>query len=171
MKRNLYALTFALWCGITNAAELLVPEQFDVLHVNGLPQATSFQRDKVVKLNVGRNDIEMEFNQIYDAEYGDSHDRIRSAPFIVVITVAAENEQWQVQAESPATRREAIRYSKNPVYRLQKIASDGASHNAEVKPVAEKTDQNDALTQLQFWWSQASVEQRQAFLQTILSKP
>lgn len=167
--RPIIFLLFLFFVITGQAAELRVPEQFDLLRVNGQEYKTYFQRTKMLALRLGRNEIEMEFNQIYDAENGDSHDRIRSQPFMVLIEVTADSEVWQLQAQLPETRADALRYSKNPTYQLQKngmaIVISGTTETVDAKTTAE-----DALTMLNLWWAKASVEQRQAFLKEVLSK-
>ncbi len=177
----------SLFCStLLSAAELVVPEQFDLVRVNGEEEKTYFQRIKKVPLQLGKNTIELEFNQIYDAEFGDSHDRIRSKPFTVVVEVSTEQEVWTLLADLPKTRREAVVYAKRPIYTLQNQL--GERHTVTLtpqrplpllsqippapteKPSITTPPPVDVLQMLNYWWQLATPEQKQAFLDSIGDK-
>lgn len=112
-------LASLLWLahGVTMAAELLVPEQFDVLMVNGKEYPATLSRTKTLTLNAGRNVVIIEFDQIYDADFGDSHDRVRSAPFALVFSVAG-TDQLQLTGPELTNGADAKRYANAPTVQL-----------------------------------------------------
>jgi len=169
--------------GAVAAAELQIPEQFDVLVVNGEEASSSFSRTKILSLPAGRNVVIVEYDQIFDADFGDSHDRIRSAPFALVFT-AAETDRLRVTAAQPKSGADARLYAKKPAVQLLNDAGKAVAMeqlpvtelagalviNSPPAPVA--TSQTiiapaDALQMLSYWWQQATPEQRAAFLQEI----
>ncbi len=81
---KLLQLLICLLATPLGAAELQVPEPFDVLAANGKEISSSLQRKKVLPLQPGRNVIVLEYDQLFDAVYGDSHDRIQSKPFALI---------------------------------------------------------------------------------------
>lgn len=168
--RHLLCSVFFFFSIAGQAAELQVPEQFDLLRVNGQEYKTYFQRTKTVALHLGRNEIEMEFNQLYDAEHGDSHDRIRSKPFTVSVEVENDSDVWQLHAAPPESRADALSYSKNPTYLLQKNGRPLPINKVTTETTVSLSTNEDAFAMLNLWWAKASVEQRQAFLKEVLSK-
>ncbi|MFN4292328.1 MAG: DUF2057 family protein [Permianibacter sp.] len=99
------------------AAELLVPEPFDVLQVNDAAFGATLQREKRLTLAPGRHVIVLEYDQIFDADFGDSHDRIASKPFALVLTVADESV-LTVQDPQLRSGDEARRYANAPTLRV-----------------------------------------------------
>ena len=196
---------------LAQAAELVVPEAFDVLQVNDAPFGASLQREKRLTLAPGRHVIVLEYDQIFDADFGDSHDRISSKPFALVLTVTDESV-LTVQDPKLTSGTDARRYAKAPTLRVfdatnrefpvqvQSVQSVGdvfvtptaaatpapvaaisatpatlttpATTAMPATPVtAEKGTppaSTDPLQQLQYWWQQATPEQRAAFLQQIV---
>lgn len=229
MIRNvecLFLLVASLLLAPAQAAELKVPEPFDVLSVNGADYSAILQTEKTLTLQPGRNVIILEYDQIFDADFGDSHDRIRSAPFALVFDLGTHKELRIVDPKLESGT-EARRYASAPKVQLQDqnhqpVANqllsvrelDGvllvnnptsastvttqaaspqtttaavapvsatasvaatpavsATQTAPAKP-APATDAPanapDALNMLNFWWQQATPEQRAAFLQNIV---
>ncbi|HEX4910550.1 MAG TPA: DUF2057 family protein [Permianibacter sp.] len=196
---------------LAQAAELVVPEAFDVLQVNDAPFGASLQREKRLTLAPGRHVIVLEYDQIFDGDFGDSHDRIRSKPFALVLTVTNE-AVLTVQNPNLTNGTEARRYAKAPTLRVfdaanrelpiqvQSVQSVGegfvtpttaatpapatlatptptaipatpVTASAPAPATAEKSTSpasTDPLQQLQYWWQQATPEQRAAFLQQIV---
>ncbi|NQD38466.1 DUF2057 domain-containing protein [Permianibacter sp. IMCC34836] len=118
-KHLLTALLLAAWLhpGLALAGELQVPEQFDVLMVNGKEFPATLSRTKTVALSTGRNVVIIEFDKIYDADYGDSHDRVHSAPFALVFNAAA-TDQLQLFGPELNSGADAKRYVKAPTVQL-----------------------------------------------------
>lgn len=100
------------------AAELRVPEPFDVLIVNGEEYSSGLKSQKTVALKVGRNVVILEYDQIFDADYGDSHDRIKSAPVALVFEVTADAVLSLVDPKLQSNT-EARRYAKAPQLQLR----------------------------------------------------
>ncbi len=111
-------LLLALFSLPLTAAELLVPEPFNVLAVNGKEGFSSMQRLKRVPLQTGSNVIVLEFDQLFDASYGDSHDRIRSKPFALSL-VAQAGDQLTLDDPKLQTGDEARRWVATPALRVQ----------------------------------------------------
>ena len=193
---------------LAQAAELVVPEAFDVLQVNDAPFGASLQREKRLTLAPGRHVIVLEYDQIFDADFGDSHDRISSKPFALVLTVTDESV-LTVQDPKLTSGADARRYAKAPTLRVfdatnrefpvqvQSVQSVGdvfvtptaaatpapvaaisatpATLTTPAMPATPVTAEKgtppastDPLQQLQYWWQQATPEQRAAFLQQIV---
>ena len=198
---------------LAQAAELVIPEPFDVLQVNDAPFGATLQREKRLTLAPGRHVIVLEYDQIFDADFGDSHDRIESKPFALVLTVAEESV-LTVQDPQLRSGDEARRYANAPTLRVfdqarrelavqvlpvqavgdafvtpaaaaptPPAAAPAASHTPAIAPIAAPSTtpatastpakpasaiSNDPLQQLQYWWQQATPEQRAAFLQQIV---
>ncbi len=217
MKTALMKTTWLarLWAGaaacllmapnLLQAAELIIPEQFDVLSVNGADYPFTIGLTKTVQLEPGRNVVVLEYDKIYDAVYGDSHDRIKSAPFGVVLHV---NTTDKLRLEGPHfdTGTEARRYAKSPtvtvlnaeqkavtvqlvpvqqigdalvtktesVVKAESAATAApastslASAPATTAPTTASKPAINALDMLNYWWQQATPEQRAAFLQGIV---
>jgi len=187
---------------LAQAAELVIPEPFDVLQVNDAPFGATLQREKRLTLAPGRHIIVLEYDQIFDADFGDSHDRIESKPFALVLTVAEESV-LTVQDPQLRSGDEARRYANAPTLRVfdqarrelaVQVLPVQAVGDAFVTPAAAAPTppaavaaapstapatastpakpasaiSNDPLQQLQYWWQQATPEQRAAFLQQIV---
>lgn len=187
---------------LAQAAELVIPEPFDVLQVNDAPFGATLQREKRLTLAPGRHVIVLEYDQIFDADFGDSHDRIESKPFALVLTVAEESV-LTVQDPQLRSGDEARRYANAPTLRVfdqarrelaVQVLPVQAVGDAFVTPAAAAPTppaavaaapsaapatastpakpasaiSNDPLQQLQYWWQQATPEQRAAFLQQIV---
>lgn len=187
---------------LAQAAELVIPEPFDVLQVNDTPFGATLQREKRLTLAPGRHVIVLEYDQIFDADFGDSHDRIESKPFALVLTIAEESV-LTVQDPQLRSGDEARRYANAPTLRVfdqarrelaVQVLPVQAVGDAFVTPAAAAPTppaavaaapsaapatastpakpasaiSNDPLQQLQYWWQQATPEQRAAFLQQIV---
>lgn len=217
----------SLWAGVAacllmvpnllQAAELIIPEQFDVLSVNGADYPFTIGLEKTVQLQPGRNVVVLEYDKIYDAVYGDSHDRIKSAPFGVVLHVQA-NDKLRLDGPAFDNGTDARRYAKSPTVtvhnaeqktvavqlvpvqqigealvakteglaKTENVAPTPSPTNAEsasmtaskamvstasavaATPAADGKPAINALDMLNYWWQQATPEQRAAFLQGIV---
>lgn len=102
---------------LAQAAELVIPEPFDVLQVNDAAFGATLQREKRLTLAPGRHVIVLEYDQIFDADFGDSHDRIESKPFALVLTIAEESV-LTVQDPQLRSGDEARRYANAPTLRV-----------------------------------------------------
>lgn len=103
---------------VVDAAELVVPEPFDVLSVNGKEFGNRLQSIKRLPLQVGRNVVVLEYDQIFDARFGDSHDRIQSAPFTLVFD-ADENATLTLADPGLTDADNARAYAKQPALQLR----------------------------------------------------
>ena len=220
MKSRLLALCL-LFCpgllhaGQAHASQLQVPEQFDVLVVNGEEFPFTIGLSKTVPLIAGRNVIVLEYDKIFDAVYGDSHDRVKSAPFAVTFSASA-GDMLVLHGPEFDTGTEAKRYAKAPTVQIRNAAQQSVA--VQLVPVKEVGDMlvanvaaasaptpviapaiipataptpaiasgsaaaaktvaipsappagaHNALEQLNYWWQQATPEQRAAFLQSIV---
>lgn len=117
---------------LAQAAELVIPEPFDVLQVNDAAFGATLQREKRLTLAPGRHVIVLEYDQIFDADFGDSHDRIESKPFALVLTVADESV-LTVQDPQLRSGDEARRYAKAPSLRVFDQAK--REHTVQLLPV------------------------------------
>ena len=198
-----FLLVMGLLANTVMAAQLIVPEAFDVLSVNGVEQGMSLMRKKAIALQPGQNVIVLEYDEIFDSEINDSHDSIRSQPYALVFTIGA-NQDLRLHSPGIKSREQAESYAKAPTFRVETLSGPRVEYQAfpakdlslatsqpltTVAPpvttpppgktprmpyVTESSSnstnnpaQPDALQLLQFWWSQATPEQRQQFLQQI----
>jgi uncharacterized protein len=131
---QILGMLLALLFAQAQAAELRVPEAFDVLIVNGSEYGASLKSNKTVALISGRNVVIVEYDQIFDAEFGDSHDRIRSAPIALVFEASSDAVLTLVDPKLKSNA-EARQYAKAPTLQLRDAKQDPVT--AQQLPVRE----------------------------------
>lgn len=191
MKKIIVSVLLFLLPTTSFAAKLLVPAEFSVLRVNGEEFSTSFiLQDTEVNLTTGQNVLVLKYNDIFEDDLDDSHQTIKSEPFIILFSVASNNS-LKFSFAKPIDKSAAKEFSKKPVVNI--IASNGnklavinqslATYNDQamqetilrkqkmVKQSLDTGDQTthsktgpDNLAMLKYWWSQASDIEKQEFL-------
>ncbi|QBY05812.1 DUF2057 domain-containing protein [Thalassotalea sp. HSM 43] len=180
-----------LFSSALSATELVVPDTFSVLRVNGEEHSTSFfARESKVTLEPGQNVVVLKYSELFDDDMEDHHTTIRSKPFILLFSIAGD-EQLTFSYTKPIDSDSAKLFAKDP--QVQLIDSQGkaiamvnqslASYEDEVMretmnrrqqivkkslqseqaPVANQSPQS--LSMLKYWWQQASQQDKEAFLQ------
>jgi uncharacterized protein YccT (UPF0319 family) len=179
------------------AAELEIPEAYDLISVNGEEKSgLNLLKTKTVPLNAGRNVIVLEYDELYDSDYGDAFDHVKSQPWALILE-ADPKQDYRLQSPALDDKHAAQRYAKNPVFTMHDAAARPVAITAvparELAPASaapatvasqssaapatpgEKTGAAtktpDPLAMLQYWWAQASAEQRAAFRQQLQAEP
>ncbi|NMP31432.1 DUF2057 domain-containing protein [Thalassotalea sp. M1531] len=208
MKLFYFFVLFTLSFSCT--AELLFPEQYQVLKVNGKDYSGSFfSSESRVELTNTKQVILYRYNELFDDTDNDDHTKIKSEPFVLII----EGTQQRLRVIEPNNLdiQQARTYALNPVLdirgqsgqvishtiaslidfeqsqyqravnknliRLEQPSSALVDENVVNQPKPLKNDslekanqpikaQNSrALSMLNYWWQQASEQERQQFLQ------
>ncbi len=126
------------------AAELRVPEAFDVLQINGREFSLSLQREKKIPLQAGINEVTLEYDQIFDRPGSESHDRFVSAP-ITLRFVSDGTQDLRVQARVPERHEDAAAFARAPQLQLQTLSGTPVSLLAAV-PVAAPAPSGSTVT-------------------------
>ena len=101
---------------IANAATLTVPEAFDVLSVNGVEQAAfSLAKEKRLALQVGRNVVVLEYDEIFDSQLNDSHESVRSQAYALIFEISDESELI-LHSPDVTDLASAKQYAKHPKF-------------------------------------------------------
>jgi uncharacterized protein YccT (UPF0319 family) len=169
--------------GSLSSNQLIIPEAFDVIKVNGEKSKTFiFSNNRKIKLKQGRYSIELRYVDFYDQGF-DDFEKVISEPFLLHFNYDG-NGDLTTDFKKPESIAEAKKYAENPQLKiLQK--SGGALENQNLsqlnelkkaenikpkpkKAQAQKDDDKMALEQLRLWWGRANLEQRQRFIKEIL---
>lgn len=182
-------LSLALLCSLLPGklfpSQLIIPEAFDVIKVNGKKNKTFlFSNNRKIKLEKGSYQIELRYQDFYDKSF-DDFEKITSEPFIISFDYDGQ-EDLTTNFIKPKTISEAKTFAENPnlkilkksgapfVSKVQKgpttpTKAKSRSPNNPQKPSTQTAEKNSsALTQLQYWWKKANLEQRQQFMKEIL---
>ncbi len=211
VSQLLICLSLTLLGTQTVSAEALlkIANAFNIKAVNGTLYSSGFiNQDRSLKLNAGLNLIVIEYEEVFDSDYDDSFEIVKSSPFLLKIYLE-NNQQYQQRFLKPSDVKAAKRYSLNPIFdiitvagkkqsqqsvkfELDALASDQTSfilektktssnttinlshsNNQNKDPLSQLnnkniqlTPQTNALKMLDYWWLQASPEERRIFLET-----
>ncbi|NRB42664.1 MAG: DUF2057 family protein [Pseudomonadales bacterium] len=196
MKLYLSILMFACIFSVqllaenTNTAvKIKVPEELDVLYINGEKQRQFlFGKKSEIEARTGLNRVVLRYKAFWGDD--DDFDKVVSPAFMLQFTVKQgvdyrlelpvinDVEQAKTYAKSATALLYAqhnraiidvkISYHLDEKSMLQQMTVvEGSNETDGVKDLVKYSD-NDALKQLGFWWQQASDVQRQQFLQSVL---
>jgi len=83
------------------AVQLVVPDVYQLIKVNGESISSNFfSSETVVDLKIGRNTVILRYSELFEDDDNDDHETIKSAPQIVVFTIA-KNEINKYSLISP----------------------------------------------------------------------
>ncbi|QDP01155.1 DUF2057 domain-containing protein [Thalassotalea sp. PS06] len=172
-----------------NAAELNIPDTFEVLQVDGEKQSKSFfTKSTTLDLEPGQHVIEIQYSEMFEHDSEDHHETVRSQPFVLIFDVTTEDiklthaEQLGIDearqfAKSPQV--ELMTEAGNPVevqqltqkqyqqdllsieqQRRQQVVQQSLSDD----PSEFREQGPDAVEMLEYWWEQATDAERQEFI-------
>ncbi|WP_068545245.1 DUF2057 domain-containing protein [Thalassotalea crassostreae] len=194
IKSFYLSFTLLVFSTVVSAAQLVVPEDFEVLRLNGEEFSTSLlAKSTTLELPPGQNVLVLKYSQMFDDDMEDHHITIKSKPFILLFSVS--NEKSLTFSYPKQTDGELARvYAKSPDIKildsqnraLGVINQSLSSYNDSVmketlnrrqeivkKSLADKDGEEfeaigpDELSMLKYWWQQASEQDKQLFLQHI----
>lgn len=179
------------------AETIYFPEELIPLQVDDKKIENSFFSSvDELELEPGTYRLQLKYSDLYDVG-ADDHSVVKSEPFWVKLTVA-QGQDYDVVFKRAATVEAAELFAEAPVVRLQAkgkklsepmpsvaaasvpapekvivpasavIAPDPAQPTAPVSPA--NAGSVSAASMLDFWWQQASEQERQAFLQKVTKK-
>ncbi|MDG1731569.1 MAG: DUF2057 family protein [Thalassotalea sp.] len=191
MKKFFVSLLLALLPLSSFAAKLLIPAEFSVVRVNGEEFSSSFiLQETEVNLTTGQNVLVLRYNELFKGDIDDSQQTIKSESFILLFSVANDND-LKFSFAKPIDKSAAQEFSKKPVVnildrngsKLAVINQSLSRYNDQVmqetmmrrqevvKKSLESGDQTtftktgpNNLTMLKYWWSQASDMDKQEFI-------
>jgi uncharacterized protein len=104
---------------------LTIPEDFNVLYVDGQKTQSSFfsPGGAELKLAPGEHRVVMIYDQFFES--GDDTNRIKSAPFMLSFVIE-QTADVELQFTAPKTLDAAREFAKNPQVELHKISSQSA---------------------------------------------
>lgn len=176
----------------TYAVELVIPEEFVVIRVNGEEYSASLlSSETLVDLNVGQNVLVLKYAEMFDDDTEDHHITIKSKPFILLFSVAQSTNlvfSYPKQSDSEVARQ----YASNPTVdivdskgnKLAIINQSLANYNDTIMKetitrrqqiVRKSLEDNDkgqfiktgpqTTEMLKYWWQQASEKEQNEFLE------
>ncbi|REL27173.1 DUF2057 domain-containing protein [Thalassotalea euphylliae] len=179
-------LLLSLFASTTLAKNVIFPEEYEVLKVNGEKYRSGFfDTEHVIPLSTGRHVILYRYKELFEEEDGDGHVTIRSDHQVLVINKQAADiyiEKPQHHAE-----KQARAYAKKPKLVLsskgqqtvdystfalaefeqqqyQSVLDAPVSANQEINTKSnQETRASRALEMLNYWWHQASAQEKAAF--------
>ncbi|TRX56659.1 DUF2057 domain-containing protein [Thalassomonas sp. M1454] len=190
----IFTLILALLPVTSYAANLLIPAEFSVLRVNGEEFSSSFiQTDTKLELNTGQNVVVLKYAEIFEDDFDDSHQTIKSEAFILLFSVANQQD-LKFSYTKPKDKEQAKAFSKKPIVNIHtksgsklalinqslstyndQVMQETISRRQEVvKQSLEVDDQTtftktgpDNLAMLKYWWAQASDSEKKEFLKQL----
>lgn len=191
MKKTIISVLLALLPMTSFAAKLLIPAEFSVVRVNGEEFSTSLiLQDTELNLTTGQNVLVLKYKERFEDDLDDSHQIIGSESFILLFSVASNND-LKFSYAKPINKSAAQEFSKKPVvnildsngsklavinqalssYHDQVMQETIVRRQEVVKKSLESGDQTtftktgpDNLAMLKYWWSQASDVEKQEFI-------
>lgn len=176
------------------AAELIVPEEFEVVRLNGEEySAPFFSSATELYLPAGQNVLVLRYKELFDDDTEDHHITVKSKPFILLFSVGKE-EKLKFSYPKQTDGEGAQQFAKAPSVRLVKsngsavpiITQSLATYNdtvmketlsrrqAIVKQNLSEDDKGQfnqtgpqSLPMLKYWWQQASEKEQKQFLNFI----
>jgi uncharacterized protein YccT (UPF0319 family) len=177
-------------------ATLVVPEALDILKVDNTKYSGKLFSlgDKTVKLGPGLHRIVVEYEVIWDIST-DEHERVWSEPFQIAF-VAEAGKQYYIKVPAFTYLKQAQKYADKPEIKIidrstnQVVAAQvlyqeedvnllkfkqpagsvvaaPSANAASFQQTAPVTTGNMPLQMLEYWWSQASEQQRKHFIESI----
>ncbi|KZW99991.1 hypothetical protein JL49_14010 [Pseudoalteromonas luteoviolacea] len=188
-KISIFGVLLALFSGISVSGEVKFPEELLPLQVNNTEiEHSFFNKVRTLELPTGVHRIKVKYSDLFELDY-DEHEVVDSAPFWVEVELGEGD--YQVRFEEIEDVEQARRFAKSPSIWLQAKLGETVSAKSVIQrasqpvaPIKVAVAQNsvipttsqstapaagrpDAAAMLEFWWQQASPEQRAAFLATI----
>ncbi|TQF72464.1 DUF2057 domain-containing protein [Pseudoalteromonas luteoviolacea] len=188
-KISIFGVLVALFSGISVSGEVNFPEELLPLQVNDKEiEHSFFNKVRTLDLPAGTHRIKVKYSDLFELDY-DEHEVVDSDPFWVEVEL--QDEDYQVRFEAIDDVEQARLFAKSPTIWFQAEQGQAVS----TKPVTQQTSkpitpvkvavthntaspvtsskpaptagQPDAVAMLEFWWQQASPQQRAAFLEAI----
>ena len=179
-------LLFLLFNSNASAKELVFPEEYEVLKVNGEKYRSGFfDTEHVIPLPIGRHVILYRYKELFEEEDGDGHVTIRSDHHVLVINKQAADiyiDEPQNHSEKKAREyakkptlvlsskgQETIEYSTFALaefeqQQYQSVLDSPVSVNKQVNTKGnQEVDTSRALEMLNYWWQQANAQEKAAF--------
>ncbi|TLU68065.1 DUF2057 domain-containing protein [Thalassotalea litorea] len=189
MKAILGSL-FVLFSLATQAAQLTIPDTFEVLSVDGEEQSKSyFTKETTLDLASGKHAVQIQYREMFEHDTEDHHETVRSAPFVLIFTVNG-NDALQLNHPQQLGIEAARAYAKSPQVKL--VDANGDPVRAE--QLSQKQYQQDLMSlqqqkrqqvvkqslsddpgefrphgpdtveMLEYWWELATDSERQEFI-------
>ncbi len=119
MHKAIAALLFAVSPTLF-AAELQIPLEFEFVAINGKDVKNNFfSHNGSEPLQVGTNKVALVYNDLIRDNIGDSHSKIKSAPFVVTFDAQAD-QNYQLQAAIEIDNvKTARQFAQDPQVRIQ----------------------------------------------------
>lgn len=193
-KISIFGIFIALYSGISVAGEVNFPEELLPLQVNDREiEHSFFNKVRQLELPAGVHRIKVKYSDLFELDY-DEHEVVNSKPFWVEVTI--KDRDYQVRFESIEDVEQARAFAKSPKIWLQPQKGDTVAakrvkaqiaaapmpvvrepvptvvkahsqKESSTDHVAPRAGKPDAVSMLEFWWQQATPEQRTAFLMSI----
>jgi len=114
LKTCLLFLIYAISSALNAQSKLLIPEEFNVISVNGSPVSSSLlQSNHNIILHQGFNKIAIEYEAVFDSENEDHFDIIKSDVFIIDFYIN-KNDQYRARYLKQSNTKAARQFAKNP---------------------------------------------------------
>lgn len=185
MPKSLLAFTlFSFLTGNLLSNQLVIPEAFEVIKVNGKKNKTFlFSNNRKIKLEKGSYSIELKYLDFYDQGF-DDFEKIFSERFFLNFEYDGHGD-LTTDFKKPESISEAKKFAANPRLKILKesgVAIPSKIQNKAIpikasapspKAIPEKIQSDSlsepsAIVQLRYWWKKATLEQRQQFMKEIL---
>ncbi|AOT06480.1 DUF2057 domain-containing protein [Pseudoalteromonas luteoviolacea] len=196
-KISIFGIFIALYSGISVAGEVNFPEELLPLQVNEREiEHSFFKKVRKLELPAGVHRIKVKYSDLFELDY-DEHEVVNSTPFWVEVTI--EDRDYNVRFKPISDVEQARDFAKSPKIWLQPQQGDKVSakqvkaqtaaapmpvvsepvittvkansqNEGHVEQAAPNAGKPDAVSMLEFWWQQATPEQRIAFLTSIDAK-
>jgi uncharacterized protein YccT (UPF0319 family) len=151
---------------------LILPIEFALLSVDeqdvGIAAQTFRNTSLIIKLPAGRHTLIMQYSDIWEID-DENHDKLSTGPLVFELNMAPQ-EIFLVKTPPLAHYEQALEFIKKPMVQLQSSQQTlVASHIAKEDPlVFQSSHANTKVTfpnlkQLKFWWTKASVYERNQF--------
>jgi len=163
---------------LTFAAQIKFPAELIPLQVGEKEiEHSLFSKVDEITVKGGKHKLKIKYSDLFELDY-DDHEVVESKPFWIEVDVS-EKSIYQVIFNTPEDEVEAQIFAKSPSVQLKEIstgkliqATKSSTPEIVVKTIktAELAKTPKALEMLNFWWQQASVKDRKAFLEQVKSK-
>lgn len=162
--------------GRAPTAKLIVPSHIIVKSVNKEPVQMPLLANGNVTLLMGEgiNEIEVQFEYIYDEMNQNDYYRISSDSFYAVLSDVKEGEVYNFDMKLPADQVKAKKRLKDKT-NLGNIVrkSDGVlfplvEQDHKRKSIRDYMRENDPYIQLKHWWEKADSQQKERFKRELL---
>ncbi|WP_169303059.1 YccT family protein [Thalassotalea mangrovi] len=189
MKAILVCLFF-LTAITAQAAQLTIPDTFEVLAVDGEKRSKSFfTRATELDLAAGQHSVQLQYREMFEDATEDDHQTVRSEPFVIMFSVSADAklqllhplqadvEQAKAFATSPRVQLVDSNNQAIPVEQIsqqtyeQELMSMQQQRRQQVVKKSLSDDPTefthqgpDNLEMMKYWWQQATDIERQEFI-------